>query len=222
MTMKRERGFSLVEVLVAGACAVVMLVVLTAMASRFLAWARSAEETVLSRATADQLVDRWNADAASAWAVFTPPVDIFGRSNADGHELDFMTETSSHEALFWAYTFDAVTRTLTRNAYIPGGVPTADSGLRYAGVSSFYAQTYDATALSDATSPAYDALFASATIVPVTVGYGFGPSILGGNRITRVRVAAGRELRTVTLASATAPSRFTIVLDYTPAPSPAP
>lgn len=89
-----------------------------------------------------------------------------------------------------------------------------------AGVARFSAQTYPITALQDPNSPIYNPLYAGPALVPVAVE--FAPGVLGGNAVTAVTLTSDHYSRTVLLLTRTAPSGFTIVLRYTPAPSPTP
>jgi hypothetical protein len=52
----------------------------------------------------------------------------------------------------------------------------------------------------------------------VDVDYGWGSAAAGGNHVVRVRVTGLGVDRTTFLASATAPSHFTVVVKYTPPP----
>lgn len=88
------------------------------------------------------------------------------------------------------------------------------------GVGTFSALTYPITALQDPSSPIYNPLYAGAVLQPVAVQ--FAPGALGGNALTAVTIASEHYVRAMLLTTRTAPSGFTIVLRYTPAPTPTP
>jgi len=73
-------------------------------------------------------------------------------------------------------------------------------------------------------SDVYDALFSTANATPVDFDFGWSqPAAVGGNALTRVQIEGTGVDRTLLLSSATAPSHFTVVVDYTPPPvTPAP
>lgn len=168
------------------------------------------------RVAAQRLGERLNSDAMAAWSLFVPPVDRFGRSNADGHELDFVTEDGRHRTLWWAYAFDSAARRVTRYGYDPRGA--ARAGESYDGIERFSAATYPITDVMRSQSAVYDPLFANATVTPVDVPFGWMPGVAGGNRLAHVRYRAADWNRDVLLASGGAPSRVTIVFSYTPPP----
>lgn len=212
-----QRGFTLVEILVSTAIAVTIGLALAVFVHAVAGWGVRTAAATNAQAALDGLTERWYAQSATAWSVFTPATDVLKTSNADGHEFDIATVDSQRRPLFRAYRYDAAAHTLTEYAYAsPGSAPI--TGNAVANVSAFEAHTYPASALADAASPAYDPLFAGAHVENADVAVGLGPEALGGNRITRIRIASEREDRTVVLSSETAPSSFTVVLTYTPAP----
>jgi hypothetical protein len=121
--------------------------------------------------------------------------------------------------LFGILPYDPATNAVTGYAYAPGEAPVA--GETYEGVTAFHARRFPISDLAKASSDIYDPLFAGAALVPVDVAFGWDPAATGGNELARVRVAAPGVDRTLLLASGTAPSHFTVIVDYTPAP-PAP
>ncbi len=150
-----------------------------------------------------------------------PSTDVDGLPNDDGHELDFFTRDGANQSYFWAYNYDAASKTLTRYLYSqPGGTAVFDEA--YTGITKFYAHTYPVTALQDKSSKIYCPLYDNAQLVPGAVRF-YGPShpdIAGGNQITYVRLEAPTNVEDMQLTTATAPSGFTVVLQYTPNPSP--
>ena len=183
-----ERGFSLLETLVAAAISVVLGYVLILAASSFLHWSAQQAKRDAEHAAIGELVDRWEAEEDSAWAIFTPPADVLGANNADGHEVDFFTRDGKNRAYFWAYDYDAQAQALVRYRYdAPGAAPVKD--LTYAGITKFAAHTYPVTALQDANTPVYSPLYANAALRSGIVHfYPTMPWIAGGNAITWLHV----------------------------------
>ena len=214
--MGRQRGFSLIEVLVCSAVAFFLGWVLLAIASEVSSGASRLAQLENARTATDRLADRLEADAASAWSAFVPPVDVNGAGNADGHEIDFVTEDGAHRQFWWAYLFDATASRATQYAYSPGGAQQA--GASFDGITLMRAKAYDVTSLFDASSAIYDPLFANSTASAVDFDYGWNPHALGGNRIVRLRLQAPGVDRELILTSATAPTHYTVLLDYTPPP----
>jgi prepilin-type N-terminal cleavage/methylation domain-containing protein len=214
--VESQRGFSLIETLVGSAIAVVIGSLLVWLAHGTIFQAAHLDARLVARTSTDRLADRLAADAASAWSVFVPANDVLGASNADGHELDFASEDASHRTYWWAYRYDPAAQCVVDYAYRPGSPPVA--GDVYGAVAGFTAQTHAVTDVTDAASDVYDPLFAAATVTPVDFDYGWGAQALGGNHLVRVDVAATGINRTLLLASATAPTHFTVIVDYTPPP----
>jgi type II secretory pathway pseudopilin PulG len=219
----RSRGFTLVEVVVALGISVVLGFFLLRATGSLLHWSSLQAQRNTEHASIAQLEDRWDAEERSAWAIFTPNADVNGASNADGHELDFFTRDAKSQSYFWAYNYDAAHHTLTRYLYgSPGGPPTAAQ--TYSGITKFYAHTYPVTALQDRSSKIYSPLYDGAHLTAGVVRfYGASkPEIAGGNQITYVRIEGPTLIREIELATDTAPSGFTVVLQYTPAPADTP
>ena len=107
---------------------------------------------------------------------------------------------------------------MTYYAYLPGG--GAHAGETYEGVARFVARVHPITDLAQPSSDAYDPLFAGVAVTAVEIPYGWNPAATGGNHLVRVTLEAGGVVRDALLASGTAPSHFTVVVDYTPAPTP--
>ncbi len=212
-----QRGFTLVEILVSTAIAVTIGLALAAFTHAVAGWGVRAAAATNAQATLDGLTERWYAQSATAWSVFTPAIDVLKTSNGDGHEFDIATVDSQRRPSFRAYRYDANAHALTEYAYAsPGSAPIV--GNTVADVSTFEAHTYSASALSDNASPAYDPLFADSHIENADVAVGLGAEALAGNRITRIHITSEHEDRSIVLSSETAPSSFTIVLTYTPPP----
>ncbi len=219
---RAERGFTLLETLVAVAISVVIGYLLILAASSVLHWSAIQAQRDAEHAAIGELVDRWTAEEDSAWAIFTPPADVFGTANADGHEIDFFTRDGKNQSYFWAYDYDAQTHTLTRYIYnAPGATPVKD--IAYTGITKFLAHTYPVTALQDASTPIHSALYDNAALHSGIVHfYPSKPWIAGGNNITYLRVEGTTMVREMQLVTQTAPTGFTVVLRYTPAPAATP
>ncbi len=95
---------------------------------------------------------------------------------------------------------------------------TCAPALAYDGIDDFVAVAFPISAVTLPSSPAYDALFAGATAPDVTVPFAWTPAAAGGNGIVRATIDAAGVHALEILAPATAPTRFTVVLTYTPAP----
>lgn len=210
--MDSQRGFSLVEVLIAAGISVMLAAMLVAIAHTFIGWSHRASTSTNAQSALDRLDERLTTESAGAWSVFVPANDVLGASNADGHELDIATEDALRRPSFRAYRYDANAATMREYVYgTPGDAPIA-TGVLTPGVSAFSAINGPASALAGP-------LFANANIVDADVPLPLGSSeAIGGNRLTQVRVVIGGFERELVLASATAPSSYTVVLRYTPAP----
>ncbi len=214
--MSSQRGFSLAEIIIASAIAFTIGALLIWLTHATVLAAAHLDQRLSAGSTTDRLADRISADASSAWSIFVPARDVLGNANADGHEVDFVSEDASHRSYWWAYNFDPHASNVTVYSYAPGTPPS--SGDVYAGVTSFSAETHALTDLANPASDVYDALFAGDVLTPVDVPFDWGGNAVGGNHLVRVRVAAEGIDRTMLLATGTAPSHFTVVVDYTPPP----
>ena len=221
MSARVSRGFTLIELVVAVGIAVMLSYFLVRTTAMTLHWSSMQAQRNVEHASMEELVDRWRAEEDSAWAIFTPDTDVNGVANGDGHEVDFFTRDAKYQSYFWAYNYDAQAKTLMRYQYAaPGGTPVVDT--TYGGITTFYVHTYPVTALQDRSSKVYSPLYDGATLLPGAVRfYGAAyPQIAGGNQITYLRVESPTMVREMQLSTQTAPSGFTVVLQYTPAPGP--
>lgn len=215
--MESQRGFSLVEVVVASAIAFTIGALLVWLTHATVLAAAHLDRRVSARSTVDRLAERMATDASSAWSIFVPARDVLGNANADGHEVDFVSEDASHRSYWWAYDYDARASQVTVYAYAPGTPPSA--GDVYAGINAYSAEIHALTDLAVPSSDVYDALFASDALTPVDVPFEWGGNAAGGNHLVRVHVSAEGIDRTMLLATGTAPTHFTVVVDYTPPPA---
>ncbi|HEY8297508.1 MAG TPA: hypothetical protein VIG32_05755, partial [Candidatus Baltobacteraceae bacterium] len=200
------------------AVAVIVMLGLLSVLQHVLRWNATLNARDNEHAALEALVNRWEAEADSSWAIFTPTRDVRGADNTDRHELDFFMRDGRGRDSFWAYTYDKTSHSLQRYLYAqPGAVPQAD-GAAIGEVRSFAATTYPITALQDPASPIYQPLYGGGPLRPAAVHFGYGPDVAGGNAITQVRIVGTTYARLLELSTQTAPSGFTIVYRYTPAP----
>jgi prepilin-type N-terminal cleavage/methylation domain-containing protein len=217
--MRGQDGFTLVEVVVGAAIGAMLLWCVLAMVDRTVAAARSLDVRLQGTAGVAHEIDRMASEAASALAVYVPSNDAFGNSNADGHEVDFYGQDASHRPYQWAYTYDTSAQTITRYAVGSGEPPVA--GETVANINGFVATPASVNDLSNPASPAFDPLFAGVSATDVPYPIAALPGVVGGNRLVALHVTASGVDRRVMLASADAPTAFTVVVTYTPSPTPA-
>jgi type II secretory pathway pseudopilin PulG len=227
-----ERGFTVIEALIAIVLFVAIgLITLSLMHSLLAASAASATSS-RGALTLEQQIDDMRSDAATAFAVFIPTIDVMGRpNNANGvtpHEVDFYTKTDTGAQAFWAYYFDPVAQTLQRFDYDAAGHRGAadrttgliDVGASYPilpGVSTFNVATLEANDLIG-TNNVYGAavapLFAGASPKPLPVGFDDGgpprTDLYGGNTTVQITLATTNASRTIHLTTAALPSGFTV------------
>ncbi len=211
--MERQGGFTLIETVVGAAIGVTILWALLAFADRLVFWAQATNQRVNAVADADRLVERMSSEAASAFAVWVPATDALGASNGDGHEVDFFTEDGAHRVYTWAYNYSAAASTITRYTLNPGNAPSPGDTLGSI-------DAFSASALSVSELGSYDPLFAGASASDVPFSFSAMPGAIGGNRLVAVQITASGVDRSVLLASADAPTAFTVVVTYTPSPAP--
>jgi hypothetical protein len=214
--VRAQRGFTLLDVSIASSIAVVLAIASIASIHTIVRGASSAARDVRALSSANELQARLIAGAAIAWSIFVPRNDVRGNANADGHEVDFVTQDATRRSFWWAYLFDPVRKRVTQYAYSPGGAVRA--GATYDGIDAFAATAYPLSAIAVASSPEFDPLFARAGLRDVAMPFAWTSQAPGGNGLVRVAFDAPGVRRNVVLASATAPTRFTVVLTYTPPP----
>ncbi len=218
-----QRGFSLLETIVAVAVVTVIVFFVLSAIAQALRWNASLAQHRVVEAAFGSLADRLEAEEDSAWAIFTPPLDTSGGSNADGHEVDFYFRDAQNRAHFIAYSYDKTAHSVQRLLYAKPESPPVPDGPPFSGVDEFFARTYPVTALQDPASLVYSGLYRSAALHPAVVRFDpMRPWLAGGNQITYVHIVSANTTREFQLSTQTAPSGFTVVLRYTPAPSNSP
>ncbi|MHB8462522.1 MAG: PulJ/GspJ family protein [Vulcanimicrobiaceae bacterium] len=214
MRDSRERGSTLFDVLLASAIGAMIAIVCIGLLRVGLNGVARTNGTARAFTQARTVIDRLHARADSAWSVFVPTNDVFGRANNDGHEVDLSTETANHVPFFWAETYDASARTLTGYTYaMPGDPPTLHDE-PIADVRDFTARSSRLEDLALATSPVFDPLFARATLHDADVALTTQPGVRGGNGFVSLHFTIGKVDQETTLAAATAPTGFTVVVPY--------
>lgn len=231
--MERQRGFTIVEVLIALAIFTAVGFTLLGVTRAFVAAVGRGATTQGGTIALETQFDALRSDAATSFAVFVPAKDVFGNVNAvaagaPGHEIDYYSKNAAGTPVFWAYYYDTKARTLRRYDYdTNGNVGQADRatgaiirGRTYPPLSlvkAFSAHTLEASDLvgpKSAYAAAVAPLFAGSTPQPLPVGYDDGaaqrPDLYGGNTTVEVQLATARGTRTMHLASATLPSGFTV------------
>jgi len=233
--MKGQRGFVVAEMLLAiglfvglGIAALSVVVMLNHVL-------RAQGNVTSSIATLDQEADRMRSDAASAYAVYVPFTDVFGKPNAlqgqPGHEVAFLTRDSQNRDLSWAYEYDAAKQTLQRydfNDQGSVGVRNALTGVidprasysPITHVSNFSARTFEVADLVKAANPYASVLQTVVTqstsplvAEPVGIlrnGDQPSPDLYGGNTIVQVNITTDTRSRTIHLATSAFPSGFTV------------
>src|SRR6185437_760301 len=114
----------------------------------------------------------------------------------------------AHRSYWWAYAYDAAAGRVTHYTYAPDR--PAAAGESYDGIDAFAARTHSIADLGKPPSEIYDPLFAGDALAPVDVPYGWNPVAIGGNHLVHVRLRGGNALADALLASAGAPTHFTV------------
>lgn len=217
MSSKREAGFSVVEALIAAAIIVVAGMVALASAVVVARTTSTSSGGPPSQELLDRAAASLRADAATAFAVFVPPTDVFGAPNA-GHEVDFYTRDDSGSELFWAYRFDAAAHAVQRYDYTGidargRHVPPIDFS-RYpplTDIASFSATKLEASQLNTPLNGGYAPAIPpgiSPKAEPVNFQH---PYTTGGNRIVDLRIATATAARHLHIGAGIMPSGFTVL-----------
>jgi len=208
-----ERGFTLIEVLVAAGLWVVLGGTLLVLLQGLLGAARTTAAQQRAYGTLTQLIDTLDAESSSALAIFVPPGDVVGTNNEDGHEIDFYSRDALRNGRFWAYRWDRTTSNLQRYTYSAPGTTASADGPPIAGITSFTATRKLASSLG--------AAFANGYVTrDVAVNFNY-PNVSGGNAVVAVTFADRRDSFTLELLPGTMTSGFAVVVaTFTPTPAP--
>jgi hypothetical protein len=209
-----QRGYALLDLAIGAAIGLTVFAFLVSLLHTLVVAASSRHALMLARSQSEQLLERMHSEAASAWSITVPPSDIFGASNADGHEVDFTTEDSTHTLYHWAYLYESAAQSLTRYVVEPGS--SARPEMHISGITAFAAHSYPAEAIGDPTSAIYDPLFTAIAVTPVS--YVLADGSVAGNGFVQVALEAAGTSATDLLSTGVAPTQFTIVVQYTPTP----
>ncbi len=214
MSDSAERGSTLLDVLLASAIGAMIAIVSLGLIRVGLGLSVRTTDTARNFTHTQTVVDRLRARASSAWSVFVPAIDVFGHGNNDGHEIDFFTESADHVPLFWAESYDASARTLTGYTYATPGDPPTVHDEPIGNVRAFTARYCPLEDLALATSPFYDPLFARATLHDTDLALTGEPGVHSGNAFVSLQFTIGKVEQETTLAAATAPTGFTVIVPY--------
>jgi|SRR5579872_684121 len=210
-----ERGFTLIEVLVAAGLWIVLGGTLLLATQGLLAAARTALGQQHAYVTLTQLIETLDAESSSALAIFIPPNDVLGKNNRDGHELDFYSRDALRYGHFWAYHWDRATSTLQRYTYSTPGSAVTPSDPPLNGITSFAATRKLASTLGPAFANGYVAR-------DIAVNFNYS-NVNGGNAVVAVAFAGRRDAFSLELLPGTMTSGFAVVVaTFTPTPAPAP
>src|SRR5690348_17742539 len=91
------RGFSLFEIVITVAISVVVGWLLFHALAQLLLAGRQQGARDLELSTIAQLTDKLTTEEDDAWAIYVPPADVLGKSNADGHEVDFFARDGKEQ-----------------------------------------------------------------------------------------------------------------------------
>jgi len=210
-----ERGFTLLEVLVAIGIWVALAGALLYAAQGALAAARQATAQQQQYLQLAQLLETLEAEASSALAIYVPVRDVLGADNGDGHELDFYSRDASRAGHFWAYRWDHTAATLQRYTYNSPGEHAVLSDPPHSGIRAFHAYRRAASTLSPAFLRGY-----AARDVAVNFGY---PGVDGGNAVAALTIGDTRDSFMLELLPGTMTSGFSVVVStFTPSPTSTP
>lgn len=148
---RRERGFTLLEIMIALAIAAVAIgVPLVALHTiNHGVWHQAGMQRQISQL--DQLVDQLDVSANSSLSVYTPPTTTTGAgcsSTAACSEVRFYGRDSSNGLHFWGWSYDAGTKTLSFCKSYAGADATscASGGYALSNVTAFTATPSDGAA----------------------------------------------------------------------------
>lgn len=210
--MRSQAGFTLLETVLALAIALPLGLALLGLFGAGIRGANAATTLGAQRHALATFVERLDAEAHGAAAIFTPANDVLGQTACDPNgicrELDFFTRDAQGTARFWAYRYDPSSRSLTRYAYddlnTGGPVNARPSGIGVSNVASFGVQRIP---ISLVTIPALGSYAPQDVVVPF--GY---PGVAGGNALVVVDVSNGASHLRHELAPRLTATGFSVVV----------
>ncbi len=215
-----QRGFSVIEILLALAIALPVAVTLVGVVRLTMDGAQAAASSSAASAVMSDFVERLDAESHGAAALFEPATDVLGKPScaADGEcrELDFFTRDTQGAPHFWAYRFDPATHTIQRYLYDDLGA-NGPVDLRTSGpavpMRKFEVRSIP---ISHVRVPGLGAY--APKDVNVALGY---PGVEGGNALAVVNLTNEAFHLRRELVPRLAASGFTVVVGtYTPSPLP--
>ncbi len=224
-----EHGFSIIEVLIAGAIIAVMGLIGLTTCKAVAGITQTIYTAGHDAAAVDAQITQLRNDAASAFAVFVPAADMQGAPNggpSGAHEIDYYAKGDAGQDLLWRYFFDAAQHTLARFDYDSAGTSGVrdpatgriDPAAQYPplhGITAFSARAVPANELLASDEDRYAGLAALLSRTPqaYAVRYDrpdFDIPAAGGNGVVIVTLANAAAARMVHLAVGALPSGFTI------------
>jgi prepilin-type N-terminal cleavage/methylation domain-containing protein len=225
-----ERGFSLIEIVIAAALFAVVAFAAFATLRQALADARRLGARHLALGTLERLSAQLRAEARGATAIWVGASAGAGHDDCD--QLDFATADAGGPK-FWSYrrfpnhgASDAIPPDALQR--VASTVPVAACALAdpaetvLTGTSGFTVARFDPSVLAAHADPYLgqpDGAFAKAVPpdprVPLGMRDADGNAISGGNTLTEVRLDTGDGSRAVELVPGVFPSGFTAALTYT-------
>jgi len=217
--MESERGFSLLEVIVALGIGTLVLIGATDATFGMLHARATAAARLNDRSALAALVAAIRSDNETATGFSIPATDSAGAANLDAHAFDLRTRDAATGERVVEFRWVAADTTqparVLRSELDPSGGTAPVVTQRYDGITALSARSVSLSALAGGGSDG-DPLFAGATLHDVALDLGDGAT--AGNALLAVTIASAHAQRTLRLANLAAPTRFTYVLQYTPAP----
>lgn len=218
--MRGERGFTLIETMVALGIIVALIVGLTVMVRALGNNAAAAATSQQAVVTLGRVIGTLETTAKGAVAVYLPSPDALGQANTDGHEVAFYAEKNDKTPEVYSFRYQAgvsgALGSIQEYSWTkPGGTATA-IGPAIAGFSGM-------TAVSSSASLLTDPMFVAAPKAH-DIATGF-PGVVGGTHRTLVTISIlgpnhTTEQRTIDLGAGVLLSEVkTITALWTPAPS---
>ena len=235
-----ERAFATIDLLIAGASAVMVAAAAIYAFSTFTHAAHTQAYNSSAKAAAQTVVDSLERDCGGAIACFVPSNDVGGNNNLDGHEIAMYTRDAAGAGKFWSYCYRASGTTNCSTAAKPGAMnlygayawtdlpqnggagPVLDGAIA-SNVLGVTAKTIPTSQLLNATAnPLTAAVFQTAgytTIQDVTRQTGY-TNVLAGNQVTIVSITTEGLTRTIHIAAGARPTHVdTVIGQITPSPN---